>query len=71
MTKRLITADHVLTGFTAAGEAEIIEDGAILTDGDRIVAIGSSRSERCRTCDAMPPARRRRAGAGAWPFPAL
>ncbi len=52
MTVRLITADHVLTGFSAAGEAEIIDDGAVLIDGDRIVAVGNAEALRRGACGA-------------------
>jgi cytosine/adenosine deaminase-related metal-dependent hydrolase len=45
-------ADHVLTGFSAAGEAEIIDDGAVLIDGDRIVAVGNAEALRRGACGA-------------------
>jgi len=46
MTSKLITADHILTGFSPNGDALIIEDGAILIDGDRITAIGCAQTLR-------------------------
>lgn len=46
MTRQLVTADHVLTGFDADGAPEIREDAAILVDRDRILEIGPATALR-------------------------
>lgn len=40
MTQTLVTADHMVTGFDAAGAPLILQDAALLIDGDTIAAIG-------------------------------
>ncbi len=40
MTQKLVTADHILTGFDAGGSPRILADAALLIDGDTIAAIG-------------------------------
>lgn len=40
MTRHLVTADHVVTGFDADGSPRIVADGAILVEDDRIAEIG-------------------------------
>jgi cytosine/adenosine deaminase-related metal-dependent hydrolase len=46
MTPRLVLADRILRGFDAEGVPEIVEDGAILIEGDRVAAIGPARDLR-------------------------
>ena len=40
MTQTLVTADRIVTGFDAAGAPVILQDAALLIDGERIAAIG-------------------------------
>ena len=40
MTATLIFADHLLTGFAANGQAEILQDAAVLVEGARILDLG-------------------------------
>ncbi len=40
MTTALVVADHIVTGHTADGRPEILQNGAILVDGDTISTIG-------------------------------
>jgi 5-methylthioadenosine/S-adenosylhomocysteine deaminase len=46
MTRMLVTADHILTGFDAAGSPQILPDGALLIDGQIIAAIGPATDLR-------------------------
>jgi cytosine/adenosine deaminase-related metal-dependent hydrolase len=46
MTRQLVTADHVIAGFDKDGVPQIVEDGAILIAGDRIVEIGPAKALR-------------------------
>jgi cytosine/adenosine deaminase-related metal-dependent hydrolase len=46
MTQTLVTADRILTGFAPDGEAQILEDAAILVTGDRILAIDAAETLR-------------------------
>ncbi|MDG4650178.1 amidohydrolase family protein [Roseibacterium sp. SDUM158017] len=43
MKRHLVTADHILTGFDPDGRTRIIEDGAILVEGDRVAGIGPAK----------------------------
>ena len=46
MTRQLVIADHVVTGFDTDGTPHIIEEGAILVEGDRIVEVGLASALR-------------------------
>jgi cytosine/adenosine deaminase-related metal-dependent hydrolase len=46
MTRHLVTADHIVTGFDSDGAPQIIENGAILIEGDRIARIGPAAEMR-------------------------
>lgn len=46
MTLKLITANHVLTGFSSDGDPQIVENGGILINGERIIAIGDAQALR-------------------------
>jgi cytosine/adenosine deaminase-related metal-dependent hydrolase len=46
MTGLLVAADRVLTGFAADGRPEILDDAAILVEGDTIAAIGPAAGLR-------------------------
>lgn len=46
MTRHLVVADHIITGFDASGVAQIVEEGAILIDGDRVAGIGAAKALR-------------------------
>lgn len=40
MTETLILADHLVTGFAQNGQAEVMQDAAVVVQGDRILDIG-------------------------------
>ncbi|MBF9050420.1 amidohydrolase family protein [Roseobacter sp. HKCCD9010] len=46
MTRHIVAADHIITGFDEGGAAQIVADGAILIDGDQIVEIGPAGALR-------------------------
>lgn len=46
MTSTLVLADHVLTGFSADGAPQIVENGGVLVEGDRVVAVGPAADLR-------------------------
>lgn len=46
MTETLIFADHLLTGFAPDGQAEVMQDAALLVEGPRILDLGPA--ERLR-----------------------
>lgn len=46
MTSTLVTADHILTGFDAAGAPRIARDAALLIEGDTIAAVGPAADLR-------------------------
>lgn len=41
MTIKLVVADHILTGFRADGTPNILQDGAIVVQDDKVLRIGS------------------------------
>ena len=53
MSGTLVIADRIITGFSADGAPEIVEDAAILMENDTIAAIGPTADLRC----AHPQAR--------------
>lgn len=53
MTRALVIADHILTGFDADGAPQILHDGALLIDGATIGAIGPAADLR-RTDPGLP-----------------
>ena len=42
----IVAADHLLTGFDAAGRLEIVEGGGLLVEGERIAAVGPAAELR-------------------------
>jgi len=52
MTTTLVLADHVLTGFSADGTPQILENGGVLVEGERIAAIGPAAELRRAHPDA-------------------
>ncbi len=51
MSRSLITADHVLTGFSADGAPRILVDGGIIVEGASIIAVGSASELRKKNPD--------------------
>ena len=53
MTQTLVIADRIVTGIGPDGEPEVLENAAILVDGDTISAIGPSAELRRDHPDAL------------------
>jgi cytosine/adenosine deaminase-related metal-dependent hydrolase len=66
MTDTLVVADHVISGFSADGTAEILADAAILVTGDTIAAVGPADALR-----RAHPAAREVGGRGRVAIPGL
>lgn len=52
MTRKLVVADHVLTGFDSDGEPVILPDSAVLVEGDAILAVGPTDALRRQHSEA-------------------